>query len=407
MKLALSSLCNLCYYALPEEQVPLLKDLYLQPLPDWDYYYNLINRDFPVPRDYFFLPLTQGRDCCQRKRYVEVYTKFKLIPDSVHSKFGVYEPYAALEEAVMRNDVEMAKYYYSLLPVEVKPRIRNIYWKFRKIVGKEFNFRMAALEAVWLLHFGSTEYFPAVVENWQKHTEEVSLGLTNLDMSVYDCVTEKKTGEALSYLISQDNQEAFFALMGDDGPVMSHKFLPSVLASGREDFVKIYSRFINNKRVAEEDVDYNVSSVNIASKEASDSSYYQPLLASSIKGGNPHLFIYCMAMPYDGPVSFHDDLLQGMRERINPVGFYQILQLVRGEKEAKVLYPDVDMNLNYMKTHRIPISLVRDTILENPGYLPFVEYVKKAYPKADAQWKQLATQIDEVVYPLTAKLLAM
>nr|WIL03626.1 hypothetical protein Cplu_431 [Cedratvirus plubellavi] len=161
----------------------------------------------------------------------------------------------------------MAKYYFSLLSTEVKPRIRNIYWKFRKIIGKEFNFRIAALCAVWSLHFGSTEYFPAVIEDWQKHTEEVSLGLTNLNMSVYDCVTEKK--------------------------------------------------------------------------------------------------------------------------------------------EAKVLYPDVDMNLSYMKTHRVPISLVRDTILENPGYLPFVEYVKKAYPKADAQWKQLATQIDEVVYPLTARLLAM
>lgn len=76
----LSTLRDLCYFVLPKEQHALLKELCL-PVPDWDYY-NIVNRDFPISRDYFMLPLTQGRDCCQVSRFVEVYTKFKLIPDS-------------------------------------------------------------------------------------------------------------------------------------------------------------------------------------------------------------------------------------------------------------------------------------------------------------------------------------
>ncbi|SPN78804.1 Hypothetical protein BRZCDTV_9 [Brazilian cedratvirus IHUMI] len=402
----LSTLRDLCYFALPEEQHALLKELCL-PIPDWDYYYNIVNRDFPISREYFMLPLTQGRKCCQLSRFVEVYSKFKLIPESVHPKFGVYEPFAALEEAVLRNDVQMALYYFSLLSPSQKPRIRNFYWKAKKIFGKDTKFRMAALEAVWSLYFDSLEGFPDLVEEWQRHTDQVCRGLTKLDLSVYD--NEKKKCKALRYLVSQGNQEAFSTLFDeDDCPVMSHTFLPSILASGNKGRVEVYSAVTNRRgRITERECgDWVDQGVNIAKKETSDCKYYSPLLASVIKGGNPSLFIEYAEAPFGGPVSFHQDLLQGMRERNNPLGFYRIMELVQGEREAKVLYPDMDINLLYIQRHRVSAVLIRDTILANPGHLPFIKHIKQAYPKANSLWKELSAHLDGEVYPLSVKLLA-
>lgn len=159
----------------------------------------------------------------------------------------MYEPFAALEEAAPRNDVQMALYYFNLLSPSQKPRIRNFYWKAKKIFAKDTKFRLAALEAVWSLYFGSLEGFPGLVEEWQRHTDEVCRGLTKLDLSTYG--SEKKKCKALRYLVSQGNQEAFSTLFGDYAPVISRNFLCSILASGNKDKVEVYSTVTNKKGV--------------------------------------------------------------------------------------------------------------------------------------------------------------
>lgn len=82
------------------------------------------------------------------------------------------------------------------------------------------------------------------------------------------------------------------------------------------------------------------------------------------------------------------------------------MELVQGEKEAKVLYPDMDINLLYIQKHGVNAALIRDTILANPGYLPFIKHIKQAYPKANSLWKELSTNLDREIYPLSVKLLA-
>lgn len=107
-------------------------------LCDWDFWRRKVEQEFNVPQWYFDLPLGQKREISPSDRYLEVISKFWLIPESVariegEKVEGVYFPHQANKIAARQGNLEI----YRLTSTENSPeKIQQVEERIRlKRVG--------------------------------------------------------------------------------------------------------------------------------------------------------------------------------------------------------------------------------------------------------------------------------
>lgn len=84
---------------------------------DWPFWRKKALENFGIPGWYFDLPLSQGRDISCKERYIEIVTKFEIIPQSLEryedgEYRGIYDEFRAVTLAIQRGDVK----YLSQMP---------------------------------------------------------------------------------------------------------------------------------------------------------------------------------------------------------------------------------------------------------------------------------------------------
>lgn len=415
------SLRDLSYFSVPPRNLSSLRGLPLGDLPEWEYFYEfLVKRGVRVPWEYFILPKEESTSSPE-KRFVQVYTKFKLNRDSVirrGNKLGLYEPFAALQEALVRNDVKMAKYYFSLL----EPGQRNITFLLSWLDGniEGFKFRDYAFREIWSLAHPNILY-PLPVLEWQDYTQRVSLGMERLDISRYS--NEDQTFESLVYLVSRGVKDALSPLISrvrEWEPAM--QVLNYVFESGREDFVNEYASIVlasdlPNVEDVVKPIIFGKNSIQEYKIETFTFPLRQTHIFSAIKSGNPRIFLYAAFISGQGPdfylgKDFYAKILEGMYQKINPLGFYQLLQFglenrkIDTPLKLRVVYSDVDMSRLLT-----PFSTDRATLLASlfrySGYIELLRVVLTLlFEKRLILGRDFPEELDREHFPLTYKIVS-
>lgn len=397
-------------------------------MESWSSYRAKAVKEFAIPPAYFDLaltgpqvegkpsPLIPPRSVSAEYRYLEVKSKFELnaqdgarvYPDGTIE--GLYESLAGVIESLKRDDTEMTLFFASRL----RPESKEVLVKKIKsgelqgeIFGKYAQFRFSAYLAL-LKQLGLSRYGPKV-ERWQLEALE---GVVPEDK-------EQKT-LMLKYFISQGQEDAL-SLAREKGALSDEDVFISALRSGN---LKMLNSVMGLRRkigfpvVGRRVQDVvqplpfsaqGVYDIGPQGKNRIEPKYY----AAAIYSGNPLFVDYVEKLgPYTGSYGKLQNAFEsGMKEKINPVGYYEIYQrFFTLRSYSWVAFSDIDILLLEAAVHSANQEELyyysKEVLEDNPGIInvlfTFAEILstlsitnKLGFPEPNLQG-----------YPLSRKILA-
>lgn len=366
--------------------------------------------EYDVPQAYFMLAKSRG--VTPHYRSVEIENKFLLRPNAALRVFpndvieGIYESLTGVIESVMRDDVEMADYFFDRLKPEAVERLRD-YIETQDLIemtqGYYFDFRCGTYNRI--CERAGLARFALSLPKWQRRFIQEQILPNTLE-------EQKRT---LKYYISQGSLEA--VELGKQ--VLSNKQLfLSCLRSGvkeildsvfylRDELGLSYPRGNKLDRVIGSiPFSTNVKDYAIGiGKGKVDPDYFYAAAYS----GNPQFIDFLLRIgKFEGSYAKLQENLQfGMREKINPVGFYQVYQrmfLLYFSGYPWVPSTDIDMVIlaSSDQQRNLP-EYIEDALLETLGNIPILFYFLKLSPDDALDSLQI---INLKGYAYTQKLLS-
>ncbi|SPN78838.1 Hypothetical protein ZAZAV_35 [Cedratvirus Zaza IHUMI] len=353
-------------------------------MESWSEYRAKAVKEFKIPPAYFDLALKKGslipvRSVSPEYRYLEIQSKFELsardaarvYPDGTID--GLYESLAGVIESLKRDDTEMVLFFASRL----RPESKEVLVKKIKsgelqseIFGKYAQFRFSAYLAL-LKELRLSRYGPKV-ERWQLDALE---GIVPED-------EEKKT-DMLKYFISQGSEDAL-SLAREKGALSDEDVFISALRSGN---LKMLNSVMGLRRkigfpvVGRRVQDVvkplpfsaqGVYDIGPQGKNKIEAKYY----AAAIYSGNPLFVDYIEKLgPYTGSYGKLQNAFEsGMKEKINPVGYYEIYQrFFTIRAYSWVAFTDIDILLLEASVHSANQEelyyYAQEVLEDNPGII--------------------------------------
>lgn len=205
----------------------------------WEFWSEIALRDYQVPVAYFNLAV--GRNLSGYERYLEIASKFELLPQHALTKkgdkvYGLYEAFAGLMEAVNRNDLQFVDFFFSRLKERPRKILRE---KIQRgdlvpIEGRHHNLGYRRLVYLLLGQEGLDRIFPDPIET------HIELGQVDAFSSLFD--SDKKF-TSLFEMISMRNPQAFLEVEKQIGSFTSRRkeqLLDSVASNGERVFLERY-----------------------------------------------------------------------------------------------------------------------------------------------------------------------
>nr|WIL05358.1 hypothetical protein pmam_319 [Pithovirus mammoth] len=399
-------------------------------------------------------------------RYLEIATKFELLPESAASLnkrtatvSGIYESYAGVLEALKRNDPEGIDIFFPRLRESQREQlIQNIREHDEDILPKKFRF--AAFGHLIDLLFGTatrevlTEGFtddegeiikPYQPSDWEISVEEAEKNKEDDGSRMIKGVggeSEEEFFEGLMYLISQGCrfalEQALEILVGEDKISILEPIFLSALKSGQVDMVdrvlflrSLLGLPIDGKTVLDIvspapfqisfiDGGRNPPIVQVPNPQQIPDRYFD----AACYGGNPLLVDFLLAMN-DEPEYLPSTLgiIEGYFTRRDPVGYYQVLQrcgfVFSSENISSLGDIDIDLFLSSFKSNYFTgwRNFDYDVLTESKGnvdilltYLPrYQQYMEGMDEKAKLRSRgkpSIVHEFKKKLYPLSALLVS-
>lgn len=205
----------------------------------WEFWSEIALRDYQVPVAYF--DLSRERNLSGYERYLEIASKFELLPQHALSKkgdqvYGLYEAFAGLMEAVNRNDLQFVDFFFSRLKERPREILKE---KIQRgdLVPIENRYHNLGYQRLVFLLFGQEgldRIFPDIVET------NIELGQVEAFSSLFN--SDKKF-DALSQMISMGNPQALLQVEEQVDSLPTSKkeaILDYVASSGDQVFLERY-----------------------------------------------------------------------------------------------------------------------------------------------------------------------
>jgi hypothetical protein len=387
-------------------------------MESWSQYRARAVKEFGIPPAYFDLALTRlsplipARSVSPEYRYLEIKSKFELdaqvaarvYPDGVID--GLYESLAGVLESLKRDDTEMVLFFASRL----RPESREILVRRIKsgeleseIFGKYPQFRFSAYLAL-LKQLGLSRYGPKV-ERWQVEALE---GIVPED--------EEKKVLMLKYFISQGSEDALSLAKGvlsDEDLFISAlrsgnlKMLNSVMGLRRKIGFPVVGRRVQD---VVKPVPFSVTR-NYENAEIGKGKIAPKYYVAAVYSGNPLFTDYVEKLgPYTGSFGKLQNAFEsGMKEKINPVGYYEIYQrFFTTRAYSWVAFTDIDILLLEASVHSANQEdlyyYAKDVLEDNPGVINVLFSFIEILSTLRITRKLGFPQVDPTGYPLSRRI---
>ena len=389
-------------------------------MESWSQYREKAVKEFGIPEDYFNLaqrassPLVPARSVSPEYRYLEIKSKFELDARDaarVHADGtieGLYESLAGVVESLKRDDTEMVLFFASRL----RPESKEVLTKKIKsgelqseIFGKYAQFRFSAYLAL-LKELKLSRYAPKV-ERWQLEALE---GIVPED--------EEKKVLMLKYFISQGQEDALALAKGvlsDEDVFISAlrsgnlKMLNSVMGLRRKIGFPVVGRRVQDvvkplpfSRLGKYDI-------GPQGKNRIEPKYY----AAAIYSGNPLFVDYVEKLgPYTGSYGKLQNAFEsGMKEKINPVGYYEIYQrFFTIRAYSWIASSDIDILLLEASVHSDSQEELyyysKEVLEDNPGIINLLFTFIEILSELNLTYKLGFPEPNLTGYPLSRRILA-
>lgn len=327
----------------------------------WERCRKKAEEDFGVPQDYFDLPqrkigLVGPRKISPVRRYVEVLTKHKLTRYCLGT---VYEPLAAVHEALRRNDKQIIPYFMEHLGEKEKAALIETirgggarFYNYNRFRTGALRKLSECLEIPLPFHIAPREWEVRVEEE-----KKIPQGLSKGDQV-----------EALLYLVEEgsfwaleearkltDVRSIFRAVLRSGDPRLFEYSLPMVTALG------LPGGLPENIRPRCFSPTYRPPAVPFFPQPGVPREFYRDAMV----GCNPLIYDYLCTV---GGNPRDLEIIDAPPK--NPVGFYMILQVAR---LAVPVVRDIDCLILKTEDWDNPSSFIANTLVANKGCLNIIE----------------------------------